>query len=73
MSRVTCDMSHVTFFFWTKWLSLSVEQWEEKSTTMQPMVGGMLSKSEESYPNARETRALEIVQFQGKVRNFFKK
>ena len=30
-----------------------LEQCEEKSTTMQPMVGGKLSKSEESYPNAR--------------------
>ena len=30
---------------------------------MQPMVGGKLSKSEESYPNARETCAPESVQF----------
>ena len=41
-------------------------QCEEKSTTMQPMVGGKLSKSEESYPNARETRAPESVQFNQK-------
>ena len=43
-----------------------VVQCEEKSTTMQPMVGGTLSKSEESYPNARETRAPESVQFKEK-------
>ena len=30
------------------------------------MVGGKLLKSEESYPNARETRALESVQFKEK-------
>ena len=42
------------------------KQCEEKSTTMQPMVGGKLSKSEESYPNARKTRAPESVQFKEK-------
>ena len=41
----------------------SLYQCEEKSTTMQPMVGGKLSKIEESYPNARKTRAPENVQF----------
>ena len=41
-------------------------QCEEKSTTMQPTVGGKLSKSEESYPNARETPAPESVQFKEK-------
>ena len=44
----------------------SMGQCEEKSTTMQPMVGGKLSKSEESYPNARKMRALESVQFEEK-------
>ena len=42
------------------------KRWEEKSTTMLPMVGGKLSKSEENYPNARQTRAPESVQFQEK-------
>ena len=41
-------------------------QCEEKSKTMQPMVGGKLSKSEESNPNARETLAPESVQFKEK-------
>ena len=41
---------------------LRIRQCEEKSTTMQPMVGGKLSKSEESYLNTHETRASESVQ-----------
>ena len=44
-----------------KW-NVTQNQCEEKSTTMLPMVGGKLSKSEESYPNARETCAPESVQ-----------
>ena len=39
---------------------------------MQPMVGGKLSKSEESYPNARKTRALESVQFKENMCNMHK-
>ena len=45
---------------------MSTSQCKEKSTTMQPMVVGKLSKSEKSYPNARETRAPESVQFKEK-------
>ena len=41
-------------------------QCKEKFTTMQPMVGGKLSKSEEGYPNARKTHAPESVQFKEK-------
>ena len=52
---------------------LSNQQCKEKSTTMQPMVGGKLSKSEESYPNACETRAPESVQFKEKKGKFKRK
>ena len=46
-------------------------QGKEKSTTMRPMLGGKLSKSEKSYPNARETRAPESVQSKEKKGFFF--
>ena len=47
-------------------------QCKEKSTTMQPMVGGNLSKSEESYPNALKMPAPESAQYEEKCGNFQK-
>ena len=47
-------------------------QCKEKSPTMQPMVGGKLSKSEEIYPNAREMRAPESAQYEEKCGNLLK-
>ena len=50
------------------WRTVFEAKWQcvEKSTTMQPMVGGKLSKSEESYPNACKKRAPESVQLKEK-------
>ena len=45
---------------------------EEKSTTMHPMVGGKLSKKEESYHNACEMRAQESAQYEEKCGKFLK-
>ena len=72
-SFITAELIFLTDFLYFLFVDLShilsskcANQCKDNSTTMQPMVGGKLSKSEKSYPNAREMRAPESVQLKEK-------